>query len=163
MLFGAAMIFALAQAAATPAPKPAPQAPTKAMAEAQAKAMFQRIDTNKDGKVTKAEADAAWAASRTAQDARRKQVLAADFAKLDTNKDGSISRTEFDAIAPQRTAPTASPWFANNDIDRNGTVDANEAIARAQRGFEAIDKDNNGVLSAQEINAARRRGPAPKR
>jgi Ca2+-binding EF-hand superfamily protein len=163
MLFGAAVILALAQAAAAPAPKAAPQQPTKATVEAEAKALFQRIDANKDGKVDKAEADKAFAASRAAQDARRKQILDRDFAKLDTNKDGSISRQEFDAIAPKRpaNAPTTSPWFTANDIDRNGTVDLNEAIARAQRTFEALDKNQDGVLSQQEINAARRRAPAP--
>ena len=152
MLFGAAMIFALAQAAA-PAAKAAPQPVTKATIDAQVKANFQRVDTNKDGKIDKAESDKFRAAS-----------LAAAFAKLDTNKDGSISRQEFDALSPPRTASAANPWFAANDIDKNGVVELNEAIAKAERNFEALDKDHNGVLSAQEANAPRmRRAPAPKK
>ncbi|HJQ17498.1 MAG TPA: EF-hand domain-containing protein [Allosphingosinicella sp.] len=163
MLFGAAMIFALAQAAA-PAAKAAPQPVTKATIDAQVKANFQRVDTNKDGKIDKAESDKFRAASLAAQDARRKQSLAAAFAKLDTNKDGSISRQEFDALSPPRTASAANPWFAANDIDKNGVVELNEAIAKAERNFEALDKDHNGVLSAQEANAPRmRRAPAPKK
>jgi len=164
MLFGAAVLLALAQAAA-PAAKAAPQQPTKAAVEADARATFQRIDANKDGKVNKAEADAAWATARSTVDTRRKQALDANFAKLDKNKDGSISRLEFESIAPNRmaNAPAASPWFSANDINRNGTVELNEAVARAQRNFEAIDKDSNGVLSAQELNAARRRPAAPPR
>ena len=163
MLFGAAMIFALAQAAA-PTAKAAPQPPTKATFEAQTRAFFQKLDANHDGKVDKAEAEKFRTATLAAQEARRKQTVANAFTKLDTNKDGSISRQEFEALDPPKTAAAGpNPWFVTNDIDKNGQVDLNEALAKAQRNFEALDKDNNGVLSAQEINAARGRRPAPKK
>lgn len=163
MLFGAAMILALMQAAAPAAKAPPPPA-TKATFDAQVRASFQKADANKDGKVDKAESDKFHAASTAAQEARRKQSFGALFARLDANKDGTISRQEFDSLSPPRRASAANPWFAANDIDKNGVVELNEALAKGQRNFEALDKDRNGVLSAQEANAPRmRRAPAPKK
>ena len=162
-----AALFILAQTAAqgaTPAAKAAPALPTKASVQAQAKALFDKMDANHDGKVDRAEADKFQAAARAAQDARRKQVIGAAFAKIDANKDGQISRQEFEAAETPKAAPTGqNAWFDANDIDKNGKVELNEAIAKVQRNFEAIDKDNNGVLSAQELQARGRRGPTARK
>jgi hypothetical protein len=147
----------LAQTAAPAPAKPAAAAPpTKATIEAQVKANFAKVDANHDGKVDRAESDKFHATAAAAQDARRKQVLASAFDKLDSDKNGQISRKEFDAANPQRAA-TKNAWFDANDIDKNGKVEINEAMAKAQRNFEMLDKDNNGVLSAQEINSRGRR------
>ena len=162
-----AALFILAQTAAQGAApaKPAPSAPpTKAAVEAQAKAQFGRMDANHDGKVDRAEADKFQAAARAAQDQRRKQVIGAAFAKIDANKDGQISRQEFEAAkTPKAPAAGQNAWFDANDIDKNGKVELNEAIAKVQRTFEAIDKDNNGVLSAQELQARGRRAPTARK
>jgi len=160
-----AALLVLAQTAAAPAAKPAPAAPpTKATIEAEAKAMFGRMDANHDGKIDRAEADKFQAAGRAAQDERRKQAIGNAFARLDTNKDGQISRQEFEAAnTPKAPAAGQNAWFDANDIDKNGKVELNEAIARVERNFEAIDKDNNGVLSAQELQARRNRAPTARK
>jgi Ca2+-binding EF-hand superfamily protein len=166
MILSAALLI-LAQTAAqgaAPAAKATPAAPpTKAAVEAQAKSTFERLDANKDGKVDRTEADKALASARATQDERRKQSIANAFARLDTNKDGQISRQEFEVANTPKAAPASqNAWFDANDIDKNGKVELNEAIAKAQRNFEALDKDNNGVLSAQELQASRRRAPSAR-
>ncbi|QVM84969.1 EF-hand domain-containing protein [Novosphingobium decolorationis] len=57
---------------------------TRAEAQAAAEAMFTRMDVNKDGKIDAADREARQTARRTAM-----------FEKLDTNGDGSISKDEF--------------------------------------------------------------------
>lgn len=159
MIFSATLLL-LAQAATTPAPaaKAAPQPPTKAAIEAQTKANFQRLDANKDGRVDRAEADKAHAAAYAQIEARRQQQRNQYFARIDANKDGMISQQEFDA-ANKRPTPKEA-WFDTNDIDKNGRVDLNEAVAKAQNRFDLIDTDKNGVLSNAELRAAQTRRSA---
>jgi Ca2+-binding EF-hand superfamily protein len=57
---------------------------TRAEAQAGAAAMFARLDVNKDGKLDKSD-----------REARRAEMREKVFAMLDTNKDGSISKQEF--------------------------------------------------------------------
>lgn len=116
----AAMVPALAQApTAQPAPitpyvaqvPPAPPAPpmmarehTRAEMVAKVREHFVRLDTNRDGLLTKEEADAGrkvfkerirskFAEHRANRTERRDPN--AGFDRLDTNRDGSISRDEF--------------------------------------------------------------------
>ena len=155
MTISGAMVFLLAQAAAT-APAPAakagaqPQMPTKAGVQAQVKRTFDRIDANKDGWVDKAEAERDF-------DARFRARQNAAFARIDANKDGSISRQEFDAASGQPTAQARSNWLTFNDVDKNGRVALAEATAKELGAFDRIDTDRNGILSAEELRAARTR------
>jgi Ca2+-binding EF-hand superfamily protein len=169
MLVSSAVFFLLAQAASAPAPaaQPAPVAqpgsaqparparrrpPTKSEYEAQARTRFHATDVNRDGKIDRSEAEKAHAEAVAARDRQLAETRAQVFARLDRNADGSISREEFDAGA--KAAPTPKEtWFEANDIDRNGSIVINEAVARAQRDFEAIDTNNNGVLSESEIRS----------
>ncbi|MDB5698816.1 MAG: calcium-binding EF-hand-containing protein [Alphaproteobacteria bacterium] len=156
MTISGAMVFLLAQAAAATAPvAPAkvaaqPQLPTKAAIQTQVKATFDRLDTNKDGWVDKAEAERGF-------DTSFKAAENAAFARFDTNKDGSISRAEFDASTGQPSAAARSAWITLNDVDKNGRVALAEATAKALGNFDRMDTDKNGVLSAEEIRAARAR------
>jgi len=170
MLVSSTVLFLLAQAApATPGPaaqsapaaqpassqpaRPAPRRPpTKSEYEAQAKARFHALDRNRDGKIDRAEAEKAHAEALAARDKQLSDTRAQVFARLDRNADGSISREEFDAAAKPSAAPKEA-WFDANDIDRNGSIVVNEAVARALRDFEAIDTNSNGVLSESEIRS----------
>jgi Ca2+-binding EF-hand superfamily protein len=159
MTISGAMVFLLAQAAAATAPAataaPAkagaqPQMPTKASIQAGVKRTFDRIDANKDGWVDKAEAERDF-------DTRFRARQAAAFARIDANKDGSISRQEFDAAAGQPSAAAKSAWLTFNDVDKNGRVALAEATAKELGAFDRIDTDRNGVLSVEELRAARAR------
>lgn len=157
MSFTAAMAFFLAQAAsgeAAPAPTRPPRLPTRSQLEDQVKEQFANTDANKDGKVDKAEAEKAHAAKIAAMDAQRSKQLAGAFAKIDANSDGSISQQEFEAASRPQAAPKEA-WFEDNDIDRNGSVVLNEAIAKAQRNFDSVDSNGNGVISSEELRASR--------
>ncbi|HXC74631.1 MAG TPA: EF-hand domain-containing protein, partial [Sphingomicrobium sp.] len=135
LLAGAAATIATAALAAQPAPptppgvaqgttavRPAPQVQTfvhrlpmktetRDEVVAHVREMFARLDGNKDGYVTRAEADAAHQAMiGEMHDRFTKRFEKADFPrpdraamfdKLDTNKDGSISRQEYMSAKPE--------------------------------------------------------------
>ncbi|MFC0101675.1 EF-hand domain-containing protein [Sphingopyxis terrae] len=73
---------------------------TRAEAEAHAKAMFVKLDVNKDGKLDQAD--------RSARHAERRAQM---FDRLDANKDGSISKAEWDQADAARQAKRAE-WKA---------------------------------------------------
>jgi Ca2+-binding EF-hand superfamily protein len=165
MLIANAMLLFLAQAAATPtqparpAAPQAPQAQTRASVEAEIRAHFQQIDSNKDGRVDRAEANAFHAAQRAALIAQRRQLGTATFSRADTNKDGNLNLEEFLAAA----APIPEQrevWFDANDTDRNGRVEIAEAITRANRSFDEIDANKDGKVTSQEMAAAIRKQQA---
>lgn len=121
LLGGAAAValVAVGPAAAQPAPPPAPppapapqvhvmhmpmKVQTRDEAVQRVRDHFTKLDTNRDGVLTREEADAARskiAGERREKVARRLAEKGANrgaaFDRLDTNKDGSISREEFAA------------------------------------------------------------------
>ena len=137
--------------------------------------MFAKLDTNKDGFVTREEADAAHQA--TAGEMREKfaKHLAeggmphpdrgAMFDKLDTNKDGSISREEFMSAKPDVHEQRV---FVMRDGDGPGPVDIEGGpgqphvkIMRMDMGmgmhgrmFESADANHDGKVSLQEMTDA---------
>jgi Ca2+-binding EF-hand superfamily protein len=85
--------------------------------------MMTRLDTDKDGRVSRAESAAGEA------------KLASHFDKMDVNKDGFIDRADHEARAKQRT----DEWFAKADTDKDGKlsraeVDASHALRMEHRG-----------------------------
>jgi hypothetical protein len=95
------------------------------------------MDANGDGAITRAEAEAA----RTAQ-----------FNRLDTDHDGYLSQAE-------RAAAPGGGRMLNQlpDGDSDGRISRTEMMAAPYRGFDRLDADGNGTLSAQEIETARAR------
>ncbi len=110
-----------------------------AQAEAQALAgqgrgkLFERFDSNRDGSVTRAEAEAVAA---RADGRRGRQPHSGLFARLDANGDGIITRAEFDARAADR---------AKRMQGVRGAV--------AARMFARLDSDRDGRLTAAEVTA----------
>jgi len=77
-----------------------------------------RLDTNKDGRISRAEATAG------------EGKFAARFEQMDANKDGFIDRADHEVRAKQRT----DAWFAKADADKDGKLSRAEVdTARAQR------------------------------
>ncbi|HEV8547648.1 MAG TPA: hypothetical protein VGQ57_01450 [Polyangiaceae bacterium] len=101
--------------------------------------LFEKMDTNNDGKVTLAEAQAGAQARFTALDKNKDGVLAGDELKgpmlkrADANSDGKITLAELQA--------QAGTWFAKLDKNNDKVVTKDEIQAmRAERGGEHCHK-----------------------
>ncbi len=172
------IVPALAQTAA-PVAAPGPGAkPLAAMTRAElgqkVQQLFARLDANKDGFVTQAEAQAhAGQRSQRMQRRAERRDRAAKFARIDANGDGQITRAEVDAAraarAQSKTGGTrARGMFGRADANRDGAVSRAEldaARARMPRNggmrahgfggrlFAMADADKDGRVSLQEATA----------
>lgn len=142
----------------------------RAEVAAHVRTMFDRLDGNRDGAITKAEVEARKAdrGARTAMRMQRRGAgspeqrhanRGAMFDRMDTNRDGAISRGEFEA------APTREERRVVIRTDRNN--DGRPDGARAMRGkrmgafggrmFDMADANRDGRVTLQEAtNAAYR-------
>jgi Ca2+-binding EF-hand superfamily protein len=186
-LIGAAVLLASAAAIGQVAPVPptapgtstsrpfADKAQTRADVQAKIAEHFTRIDTNRDGVITKAEADAAVVAfsgqraerSNERRDKRGDRV----FERLDTNRDGNITPAEWDASQAQRGQRIAGRrhrgsgrkhggmhgmgsfgghMFEMADGNKDGRVTLQEAQAAALRHFDMVDANRDGRITREE-------------
>lgn len=150
----------------------APGAPTtRADATARADARFDRLDADKDGKLT-------------GQDraARAKERADRMFAALDTDKNGQLSRAEFDSAREKRMerreargerrgargehgergmGRMAHRGFGRDgmrgklDADGDGVVTRTEFRTPALAMFDRTDTNKDGTVTAEERQAAR--------
>lgn len=152
---------ALAQAIAPVAQSPpAAKAMTRAQVSQKAQKRFVRLDANRDGFVTQAEAQAnagqrpqrmqrraAKIAERAGNRAPRRDP-AEMFARFDTNRDGQITRAEVDARRDQRAAraqgaPTGArggKLFERADVNRDGTITRAEFDSVRGQGRQRMAK-----------------------
>lgn len=95
------------------------------------------MDGNGDGAITRAEA-------RTARGAM--------FSRLDADGDGHLSQSE-------RSSAGAGARMLNQipDADGDGRISRDEMMAAPFRGFDRLDTNGDGIVSAAEIEAARSR------
>lgn len=182
LLIGGALI-ALAVPAIAQVAQPAPAAPlapraqqvhTRAEVQAKVGEHFARLDSNRDGFVTKAEADAGRQAMRGKMRERfaerREMRGAAAFDRIDANRDGAITRQEWDAaraLREQRRAarPERGPggrrmamrmgglgghMFEMADANKDGRVSLAEAQAAALRHFDMVDTNRDGRITPDE-------------
>lgn len=89
-------------------------------------AMMAQADTNKDGKISKAELTAA---------------LEARFAKMDVDHDGQITQKDRDAMRQQRL----DARFTALDADKNGQISKAEFAAAQQARFEQRAEGRDGA------------------
>ena len=95
--------------------------------------ILERVDTDKDGKISKAEFDAEGAKM---------------FAKLDENSDGKIAENEM----PQRHwARFGGKMFDSIDADKDGKVTKAEFEAAGAKMFQRMDKNGDGVIEKDEM------------
>lgn len=141
---------------------------TKAEATTAAEQAFAKMDLNGDGKVTKEE-----------REALRQKRFDDRFAKLDTDRNGQISKAEFQAQREAGQGKVAE-WRAEKggpdgprmggrhhrggkmrggmwgvDGDKDGTITRAEFMARPLAMFDRADANKDGVVTAEEMKAAR--------
>jgi hypothetical protein len=133
---------------------------TRAEVEAKVKAHFAEVDANKDGAITKEEADAF-------RGAKRGELRDKRFAALDTDKNGQISRQEFDAPRADKGGDGHrmhgrhhrgmmmghGKMFARADADSDGKVTLSEATGKALEMFDRADANKDGTVTPEERRA----------
>ena len=111
--------------------------------------LIDNFDTNKDGKVTQAEIDAARQAQLT---------------KYDANGDGVLSLEEYQALWLDAMRPMMVRQFQANDTDGNGTITVVEFTARFADTVRDLERNGDGVLTIDELRGpphGPRHGPGP--
>ena len=208
-LGGAALAAIVAAGAAiaqpVPAPAPAPnvqvmqmhrgpmKTQTRDQVVAHVRDMFAKLDANRDGFVTKEEADAAHQRMAAAMQERRAERRAAGganagaaFDRLDANKDGYLTRQEFEAgrqLRQERRAMVMQQggrpggmmrmhagmgfghgrMFEMADATRDGRVSLQEATAAALQHFDRADLNHDGRLTPEERMQMRQQLRAQRR
>lgn len=206
-LIGAAALAAvgpvLAQTAVAPQPTPQVQpvprvAPmmdreiTRDEVVARVREHFARLDTNRDGFLTREEADAGREQMRERIGERLKERgaerSAGAFDRLDANKDGVISRDEFnqarevriekrierraegEAQKPQMMrmhriggfGRLGGHMFDMADANKDGRVSLQEAQDAAVRHFDMADTNRDGRITREERRQMRQAQRAPR-
>ena len=100
-------------------------------------ATFMAFDKNKDGKLTRSEVP------------ERMQGM---FARADADRDGTLTAEEIKAAAAAQPQPTAAR--AGGPEGRRGEGGREGGPPRVDVLFNALDRDGDGALSADEIAAA---------
>lgn len=160
--FRSALFAAVAAAAVAPAwAQPAPRPPADQDGRGPG-AMFDRLDGNKDGRVTW---DEAWG------------YVQQRFASADADRDGGVTRQEAEALRPARRGPGGtqgappadqaarqSRWgdimFRGVDANRDGRVTLDEVRPMVEARFRGFDADGDNAVSRNEIPQRR---PGPRR
>jgi Ca2+-binding EF-hand superfamily protein len=183
-LIGGAALLASAAAFAQVAPaspEPARRADrVQSRAEVQARVAehFAKVDANRDGSITRNEADTAMQAfhAKFAERAKDRRDDRRDnaFERLDTDRDGAVSRSEWDAGAVEREQRIASRdhngdgrpdargfrhggmggmgghMFEMADANKDGRVTLQEAQAAALQHFDMADANRDGQITPEE-------------
>ena len=133
---------------------------------------LERLDTDKDGRISRAEfatGQAAMAQRKAAHPQRAGKVAHApvDFAAIDTNRDGYLVRTELRAhherMRPQHEAARKARFdakFTEADLNRDGKlsrVEVDEKMPRMADRFAWMDDNRDGFLSRAELQSQRAR------
>jgi Ca2+-binding EF-hand superfamily protein len=115
-----------------------------------AERMFQHMDLNSDGKITKDE---------------MQQAKAARFTQTDTNGDGFLSAEEMTAQAKkmdsEKRARRVAKMIEKLDTDKDGKLSAEEAAKRGPdaermaRMFDRLDANKDGAITMEEAKAGK--------
>jgi Ca2+-binding EF-hand superfamily protein len=108
-----------------------------------ARSEFQNLDTDRDGFVARAEAEA---------------LIHAEFSRYDTDRDNKISEPEIRLIVQRSMAREAAERQQAEQRRRQGMTGLNDFIDLQLREADQLDKNNDGKVSQQEYVALA--GPA---
>ena len=105
--------------------------------------ILKRVDTDQDGKISKAEFDAEGAKL---------------FTRLDDNNDGKIASDEM----PQRHwARFGGHMFDRMDADHDGNLTKAEFQAAGDKMFQKMDKNGDGIIQKDEMQKPHGDGDMP--
>lgn len=109
---------------------------------------LERVDTDKDGNVSRAEAE-------TFRQGR--------FTKADDNRDGVLTEAEAILHAQRRAVEMATKIFARMDANGDGRVLRSEydtvSGQRLDRVFRRFDANGDGLITRAEMRAGRSESP----
>jgi Ca2+-binding EF-hand superfamily protein len=109
-------------------------APDASRGDRMAQHILARVDTDKDGKISKAEFDTESATL---------------FKRLDKNGDGKIASDE----VPARHWGGKGPMFGQMDTDKDGKITKAEFTAAEDKMFQKLDTNGDGVITPDELAA----------
>lgn len=93
--------------------------------------LFEQVDADKDGKVTRAELEA-FRADR--------------LKRFDRDGNGQLSMTEFEGLWAELTRPMTVRAYQFLDADGNGQVTTDELARPSDRMFARMDRDGDGAV-----------------
>jgi Ca2+-binding EF-hand superfamily protein len=105
--------------------------------------MMEMLDTDGDGKVSRAEAE-------TFRDAR--------FATFDKDGNGELSFVEYTAMMAAMREEMMQRRFARHDADNSGGISKAEMSSRMDRMFEMMDRNDDGAIERGEMGRHKRDG-----
>jgi Ca2+-binding EF-hand superfamily protein len=120
-----------------------PGGPTLDERRTRARAEFQNLDTNRDGFVERAEAEA---------------LVHSEFNQYDTDRDNKVTEPEVRLIVQRSIARDAAERQQVEQRRRQGMAAVNDFIDLQLREADRLDKNNDGKVSQQEYIALA--GPA---
>lgn len=100
-----------------------------------AEQVLREVDTDRDGRITQAEIDAA---------------VNARFARFDADSNGRLSLDEFGALWADITRPAAVRAFQLMDPDGDSAITKAEVDERFGRLVQRFDRNGDGALSPQD-------------
>jgi Ca2+-binding EF-hand superfamily protein len=128
--------------------------------------LFAKLDTNRDGSITKAEADAAKAVRHERIEKRIERRADGDggdrramFDRIDSNRDGTISRSEFDAAPRREERRIVIRDGKGPDAGGHGMHGMHKMRGAGMGGlhgamFEMADSNRDGRVTLQEATTA---------
>jgi Ca2+-binding EF-hand superfamily protein len=147
------LTLALVAGAAPLAAQSGPQSITKATWLSNAETEFARVDTNKDGQMSRAEIETFQKAAAVRLIAARSQAV---FAKLDADHNGQLSATEFAKL--NNTDPKVDiSNVMSVDTNKDGKVSLAEHKAATIETFTSVDANKDGILTQAEVDAMARK------
>jgi hypothetical protein len=126
---------------------------TRLEAEARIKDRLVRMDSNRDGAVTREE-------RRAHVGEVMKEHQNAMFAAMDADNNGSVNRAEFDAHRERRIATRGEGkrerrMAMRGFADADGRIVIADAVKKALERFDAADANRDGTLTPEERRTAR--------
>lgn len=111
---------------------------------------FRKMDTDKNGQLTRIEIEQYQKLQAVAEARSRNR---AQFAQLDTDRNGKLSPAEFAKIATPAPAANAQPMLARMDGNRDQLISLVEHRTATLANFDRLDTDKDGVVTPAEMKA----------